>query len=187
MHFSFPPATLISLYLSIGIILPTVIGRSLPLYAPTSPASPLYRRVTGEDPGHVQPQVNDLFRFLSAQKPPNGIQPRVGHKGKSPADKLKAHIQWINAQLLPKKEKFRILFIEYAGSGGDVGKSMTYTEAIKSRSYHSSSINLFNRMLYYIHFKKADKPNLEMKLAIDCNYLKYMTKETRDPWESDIK
>ena len=100
---------------------------------------------------------------------------------------MKAHIQWINAQLLPKKEKFRILFIEYAGSGGDVGKSMTYTEAIKSRSHHSSSTNLFNRMLYYIHLKKADKPNLEMKLAIDCNYLKYMTKETRDPWESDIK
>jgi len=64
---------------------------------------------------------------------------------------------------------------------------MTYTEAIKSRSHHSSSTNLFNRMLYYIHLKKADKPNLEMKLAIDCNYLKYMTKETRDPWESDIK
>ena len=185
MHSSFSPATLLSLCFSIGLILPTVIGRSLPLHSPTSLASPLYRRATGDDPGHVQPQVDDLFRFLSTQNPSNGIQPRGGSKEK-PADKLKARIDWINKQL-PKKEKFRILFIEYAGSGGDVGKSMTYAEAINSRSHHSSRTDLFNRMLYYFHLKKEDKPNVEMKLAVDCNYLKYMTKQTRDYWESDIK
>ncbi|KIM97237.1 hypothetical protein OIDMADRAFT_147749 [Oidiodendron maius Zn] len=185
MHSSFPLATLLSLCFSAGLIFPTVIGRALS--PPTSPASPLYRRTTSDDPGHVQPQVDDLFKFLSTRTPSNGIQPRGGSSGKTPADKLKEHIEWINAQLLPKEEKFRILFIEYAGSGGDVGKSMTYTEAINSRSLHSSRTDLFNKILYYFHLKKQDKPILEMKLAVDCNYLKYMTKQTRDYWGSDIK
>jgi len=185
MHSSFPPTILLSLCFSIGLIVPTVIGRSLSLYSPTSLSSPLYRRATGTDPGHVQPQVDDLFRFLSKQYPSSGIKPRVGG-GKS-ADKLKAHIEWINAQLLPKKEKLRILFIEYAGSTGDVGKSMTYADMMKSSISDISKTDLFSRMLYYLRIKKENKPNLEVKLAIDCNFLEYIPKETKDKWESDIK
>jgi len=89
MHSSFPHTTPFSLCFIIGLILPVVIGRYLPEYAPTSPASPLYLRATSDDPGDVQPQVDDLFRFLSTQKPSNGIQPR----GENLADELKEHIK----------------------------------------------------------------------------------------------
>jgi len=186
MHSSFSPATLLSLCFSIGLILPTVIGRSLPSQPSTSPASPLYHR-TVEDPGDVQPQVNDLFRYLSTLRD-SGVRTRGGRAG-NPADKLTEHINYINKKLLPRKtnNKLRILFVEYAGSGGDVGKSMTYPQAIQSRSLHSSRTDLFNRMLYYLRLKKEGAPALEMKLAVDCNYLKYMAQSVRDSWEADIK
>lgn len=177
MRLSFFPATLLSLCFSIGLILPTVTGRSL--YPPTSPASPLYRR-DAKDFGNVQPQVNDLFRFLSKTKL-NQIDLR-----KNPSAELDKHIKEIN-KLLPENEPLRILFIEYAGSGGDVGKSMTYTQALRSPDLGSYKRNLFINMLDYFHPKKNNKANIEIKLAVDCNYLKYMPEQDRKAWQSDIK
>ncbi|KAI9693400.1 MAG: hypothetical protein M1820_009329 [Bogoriella megaspora] len=184
MHSPFSPTILLSLCLSIGLILPSAAGSSS--HSSTSLASPLYRRAPGNDPGHVQAQVDDLHLYLSKQKPTN-VKARGGRKGKGAEAKLKQHVQWINSKLNPKKEKLRILFIEYAGSGGDVGKSMTYTEAIKSRSIYSARTSLFNRMLYYFHLKKDQNPHIEMTLAVDCNYLKYMTEPVRAEWAKDIK
>lgn len=120
---------------------------------------------------------------------------------------MAAHIGKLNKGL-PQDEPFRILFVEYAGSGGDVGKSMTYTEAMKSQSIRGFNPRIFNKMLLYFQrltkvrslvdlrkqlksFKtpKGDGDPLikiDMKLAVDCNYIRYMSKATRDYWQSDI-
>ena len=195
MHSSFSPASLLSLCFSIGLILPTVIGRSLPLDSPTSLASPLYRR-TNDDPGHVQEQVTDLSRHLAGlpYEPPvpgdKQMKPRKTTPETIQSD-LEKHIVWLNNQVIRNKaknlQKLRILFIEYAGSGGDVGKSMTYPEALKSRSLRSTKTDVFNKILYYFHLKKLKQPLVEMKLAVDCNYLKYMTEQIRQDWAADIE
>lgn len=205
MHSNLSTAGLLSFCFSIALILSTAAGWSI--HPSTSPASPLYRRVSNNpnDPGDVQPQVDDLFRYLSGEYKASKIQPRKGLK-EIPAD-LAAHIGKLN-KALPQDEPFRILFVEYAGSGGDVGKSMTYTEAMKSQSIRGFNPRIFNKMLLYFQrltkvrslvdlrkqlksFKtpKGDGDPLikiDMKLAVDCNYIRYMSKATRDYWQSDI-
>jgi len=42
-------------------------------------------------------------------------------------------------------------------------------------------------MLYYLYIKKKNKPNLKVKLIINCNFLEYIPKETKDKWKSNIK
>lgn len=86
-----------------------------------------------------------------------------------------------------KKEKLRILFIKYISLISNVSKFITYINVIKFNILNTSKIDLFNRMLYYLYIKKKNKPNLKVKLIINCNFLEYIPKETKDKWKSNIK
>jgi hypothetical protein len=187
MHLFLPSAAL-SLYVGIALQLPAVIARWVPADASISAARLLNARVSSADPGNVQPQMNDLFQYLS-KVADSKVKARPG-TAQAVANTLDTSIKTMNKVLRPKptdKTMLRILFIEYAGSGGDVGKSMTYPTALKDRSVFNPNMRVFNRVISYIRSKIETQPIIEMKLAVDCNYITYMTTKIRQAWASDIQ
>ncbi|KAI9688770.1 MAG: hypothetical protein M1822_001127 [Bathelium mastoideum] len=166
-------------FISLSLFIPLLLFFNI--FTHIVSADTLERRLTLADPGRVNKQVDALFEILHSQYG-SEIQTR------SALSKRQVSRQLHVALKKEKDEKLRILFVQFGGSGGDIGKSQSYLNYMKNEASYQDKIaqeaGLWRQIAQAFGGKKSTQYDLQ--LVIDCEYKKYLTEPTLAEWKADI-
>ncbi|KAI9707932.1 MAG: hypothetical protein M1820_004351 [Bogoriella megaspora] len=138
--------------------------------------------VAADDPGLVEPQMDNLFSTLSGQP-----QTKIQARNKLTLRQLSRDLN--EALKGEPTRELRIMFAEFAGTKGDVGKSTYYLTELNDEAVHQKAIKkeagLWSEVLKAFGGRKTNQ--FFIKLVMDCRYENFLPAKVKLDWKADIQ
>ncbi|KAF1996311.1 hypothetical protein P154DRAFT_323026 [Amniculicola lignicola CBS 123094] len=131
----------------------------------------LVARGTFED---LRAQVDDMVNILSEVE---GSMIDKAIAAKDLNDELKRTIEEKRKKPFLTSKTLKILFVEFQGSQGDVGKDEAYLKAIQ--------LNAVRRLEWFVNLFTNQHP-YELRFVVDCRAKDYLSDETKNNFKRDI-